>query len=237
MKPKATVEEIRARFDLDVERFSDLETGQSAAIDAPLVLDLITQSAAAVTPGAVSLLDIGCGAGNFTLKLLEAIPDLRDLVLVDLSRPMLDRAVERIGGRGSRLVTAWQSDIRDLDLPAGRFHLVVAAAVLHHLREEREWRAVFAAIHRSLRPGGSFWVADLVEHAIPQVQSILWRRYSEYLAGLKGPEYRDRVFAYVDYEDTPRPLVWQIDLLRQSGFARVEVLHKNGCFAAFGALK
>ena len=32
---KSTVEEIRQRFDKDVERFSNLETGQSATIDAP----------------------------------------------------------------------------------------------------------------------------------------------------------------------------------------------------------
>ena len=28
-----------------------------------------------------------------------------------------------------------------------------------------------------------------------------------------------------------------IDLLREVGFSQVEVLHKNGCFAAFGAFK
>src|SRR5687767_3928615 len=33
---KSTVEEIRQRFDADVERFSTLETGQSATVDAPL---------------------------------------------------------------------------------------------------------------------------------------------------------------------------------------------------------
>ena len=44
---KSTVEEIRARFDADVERFSNLETGQLATVDAPLVLDLVTQAAAA----------------------------------------------------------------------------------------------------------------------------------------------------------------------------------------------
>jgi tRNA (cmo5U34)-methyltransferase len=45
------------------------------------------------------------------------------------------------------------------------------------------------------------------------------------------------VFAYVEKEDTPRPLVFQLDLLLQVGFSRVEVLHKNVCFAAFGAVK
>src|SRR5687768_11443821 len=32
---KSTVDEIRRRFDADVERFSNLETGQSATLDAP----------------------------------------------------------------------------------------------------------------------------------------------------------------------------------------------------------
>ena len=48
---KSTPDEIRARFDLDVERFANLETGQSATIDAPLVLELITQAAMVTRPG------------------------------------------------------------------------------------------------------------------------------------------------------------------------------------------
>jgi len=35
---KSTVDEIRSRFDADVERFSNLTTGQSATIDAPLAI-------------------------------------------------------------------------------------------------------------------------------------------------------------------------------------------------------
>src|SRR5580704_16429583 len=71
---KSSIEEIRDRFDRDVDRFSNLETGQTATIDAALVLDLIARSAAAATPAARAMLDIGCGAGNFTLKLLERLP-------------------------------------------------------------------------------------------------------------------------------------------------------------------
>jgi len=49
---KSTPEQIRQRFDNDVERFSNLETGQSATMDAPLVLELITSAAAATNPDA-----------------------------------------------------------------------------------------------------------------------------------------------------------------------------------------
>jgi tRNA (cmo5U34)-methyltransferase len=63
MNQKSSVDEIRARFDNDVERFSNLETGQSATMDAPLVLELIVQAAKATTPAAQRVLDVGCGAG------------------------------------------------------------------------------------------------------------------------------------------------------------------------------
>src|SRR6202050_5865941 len=91
---KSTVDEIRQRFDADVERFSNLETGQSATVDAPLAMALVAQAAAATMPHARHVLDVGCGAGNYTLKLLGRLPNL-DATLIDLSQPMLDRAAPR----------------------------------------------------------------------------------------------------------------------------------------------
>jgi tRNA (cmo5U34)-methyltransferase len=38
-------------------------------------------------------------------------------------------------------------------------------------------------------------------------------------------------------EDTPRSLDYQLDLMKKVGFSAVEVLHKNMCFAVFGAIK
>jgi tRNA (cmo5U34)-methyltransferase len=233
---KSTVEEIRQRFDADVERFSNLDTGQSATVDAPLAMALVAEAAAATTPHVQHVLDVGCGAGNYTLKLLEQLPNL-DVTLIDLSLPMLERASERVGRATAGRITTIQGDIREVELPDGQFDIVLAAAVLHHLRTDGEWRRVFTAFYRALHPGGSVWVFDLVESSIPAVGQLMRRRYGEYLTRLKDDAYRDHVFAYVEKEDTPRPLLFQLDLLRHVGFAQVEVLHKNVCFAAFGAVK
>jgi tRNA (cmo5U34)-methyltransferase len=108
---------------------------------------------------------------------------------------------------------------------------------LHHLREADEWRSVFSKFHQSLRAGGSIWISDLIEHTDARVQALMWERYGDYLAQLKDEAYRDEVFAYIEREDTPRPLMFQLDLLRSVGFSQVELLHKNSCFAAFGAIK
>jgi tRNA (cmo5U34)-methyltransferase len=233
---KSTVDQIRQRFDADVERFSNLETGQTATIDAPLVMELIVKAAAALVPQATSALDIGCGAGNYSLKLLQLLSHL-DVTLVDLSQPMLDRAVERIRPATSGQITALQSDIRDLQLAEAQYDIIMAAAVFHHLREEREWEAVFRRCYRALKPGGSLWISDLIEHTVPAIQTMMWLRYGDYLTQFKDETYRDHVFDYIAQEDTPRPLMFQLDLLRQVGFQQVEILHKNSCFAAFGGIK
>lgn len=233
---KSTVEQIRERFDNDVERFSNLETGQAATMDAPVSLELVVRAAAALRPDGTDVLDVGCGAGNYTLKLLQRVPNL-NCTLVDLSCPMLRRAKERVSAETTGTVTPIQSDIRELELGEEKFDYILAAAVLHHLRTDEEWEATFAKFHRALKPGGSIWIVDLVHHSTKVIQDMMWARYGEYLTGLKDEAYRDHVFAYVEQEDTPRPLMYQLDLLRKVGFPEVEVLHKNSSFAAFGGIK
>jgi tRNA (cmo5U34)-methyltransferase len=236
MNTKSTVDEIRERFDKDVERFSVLQTGQSATMDAPLALELICTAAAGATPGAKRLLDVGCGAGNFSLKMLEKVPNL-DVMLVDLSAPMLERAKQRVSAATKGKVVTVQSDIRELELGAGSFDVLVAGAVLHHLRGDEDWRNVVTKLHRSLTPRGSFWIWDMVEHDTQAIHAMMMQRFGDHLTNLKDAAYRDEVFAYIQKEDTPRSLLYQVDLMRQAGFRTVEILHKNAVFAAFGAVK
>lgn len=233
---KSTVDEIRARFDADVERFSQLDVGNSAQVDSLLSLELISEAAAVTTPTAKRLLDVGCGAGNYSLKILERLPGL-DVTLLDLSGKMLERARQRVGAATTGQVETLTGDIREIDLGVEKFDVIVASAVLHHLREESEWRHVFHKLHRALAAGGSLWIYDLVEHALPQIEAFMHRKYGEFLTAQRDAAYRDHVFAYVAAEDTPRPLDFQLRLLAEAGFRRIEVLHKHLCFAAFGAQK
>jgi tRNA (cmo5U34)-methyltransferase len=230
---KSTTGEIRARFDADVERFSQLETGQQATMDAPLVLELVAQAGARHLKPGDALLDVGCGAGNFTMRVLSDSPGLR-CHLADLSTPMLERARERIAATGAaQSVELHTGDLRQLDFPAGTFSCILAGAVLHHLRDEADWEREFARFQVWLKPGGRLYVADLVTFDLPDVQEMMWARYARYLEGLRGPGYRENVFAYVDREDSPRSLPFQLDLLRQVGFRSYDVLHRNSVFACY----
>lgn len=234
---KSTVEEIRDRFDSDVERFSQLQTGQTATIDAPLAMELITKAAVVSTSPIRRVLDIGCGAGNNTIKLRHVVGHNFDVDLLDLSQPMLSRAVDRVAECNGGGVTPISADFRNADLQSGTYDVILAAAVLHHLRDDSDWVLAFAKLFRILTPGGSVWITDLVSHETDAVYDMMWDRYERYLTSLGGASYRDKVFAYIDKEDSPRPVTYQLNLLRQVGFSHVELLHKNSCFAAFGAIK
>lgn len=233
---KSSVEEIRSRFDNDVQRFSNLDTAQQTVIDAQYCLEILTETVRHLTPNAKSSLDIGCGAGNYTLKLLQKLPSL-DCTLIDLSLPMLLKAQERVSQETGGTVRILQSDIRDIELPENEYCVAVAGAILHHLREEAEWELVFNKIYRALKPGASFWICDLVSHDIPVIQTLFENVYAEFLEKLGGNDFKENVFNYIEKEDTPRSVNFQLELLKKVGFREVEVLHKNMCFAAFGAIK
>lgn len=234
---KSTLDQIRERFDQDVERFSKLETGQTATQDAPLAMRLITQAAVRSTKPIRRVLDIGCGAGNNTLKLREVAGYDFQVDLLDLSLPMLQRATERVTAVNAAPVRTIHEDFRQADLGQETYDVILAAAVLHHLRDDNDWMTAFKKLFAITAPGGSVWITDLVSHESGPVQEMMWAGYGEYLTSIGGEAYRDKVFAYIDKEDSPRPVTYQLDLLRQVGFRDVELLHKNGCFAAFGAVK
>jgi tRNA (cmo5U34)-methyltransferase len=233
---KMTADEIRTRYDGEVEYFSNLAMGQTTTMDAPINLALLAEAAAKCTPGARRILDIGCGAGNATLSLLRKIGHL-DCDLLDLSAAMLERARQRVSAATTGTVRIFQEDFRAAQLPKNHYDVIYAATVLHHLREEGEWEAVFAAIYDLLAPGGSVWITDFIAHESEDVQGIMWNRFGDYLVRTAGEEGRDRCFRQIEEEDSPRPLTYQLELLRRVGFRRIDVLHKNSCFATFGAVK
>jgi tRNA (cmo5U34)-methyltransferase len=233
---KSSTEEIRTRFDNDVERFANLETGQLSTIDAKISLELITEAAKRIVPGAKHLLDIGCGAGNYSLKMLSKIPNL-NCTLVDLSKPMLDRAVQRVSTATAAVVKTLQGDIREVELPDGHFDIILAGAVLHHLRDEQDWEITFRKLYSLLRPGGCLMISDLITQNTEVMTAYTWERYGDYLEGLSGKEYRHKVLDYVAIEDSPRSMNFQLDLMKAVGFRSTEILHKNMCFGAFGGIK
>ncbi|TYR35330.1 class I SAM-dependent methyltransferase [Sphingobacterium phlebotomi] len=234
---KSTIQEIEERFDKDVERFSQLETGQQTTLDAAFNMELITASIERCYPQLNAVLDIGCGAGNYMVKLSQKVTDI-DITLLDLSQPMLDRALERVGAVTMGKVHTRKGDFRTVDFGTEKFDVIIATAVLHHLRDDNDWEFAFKKLFDLLNDNGSIWIFDLVHQADSRLQRYIYHDlYGKYLVSLKDKAYRDHVLDYIEKEDSPRSLMYQLQLLEKVGFKKVDVLHKHLCFASFVAFK
>jgi ubiquinone/menaquinone biosynthesis C-methylase UbiE len=139
-------------------------------------------------PGPV--LELGCGTGRVSRPLAEAGVDL---VGIDRSAPMLERARERsaeaspldvargererVEGPRFRLI---RGDIRALPFRPRTFSMVLAPyGILQSLIRPRDLTATLASVVRVMKPGGTFGI-DLVPD-VPQ-----WREYKNRVQ-LAGP--------------------------------------------------
>ena len=235
---KSSIEQIREKFDRSVEKYSDLDAAQKTLPDAALAMELITEAAHRMTPEAVNVLDVGCGAGNNTLMFIRMHQGRLNCDLLDLSKNMLERAQQRVAAASpGGTIRTMQGDFRVAPLDSDHYDVVFAAAVLHHLRDDADWRSAFRKLYSIIAPGGGLWITDLICHDSPEVEAMMRRRYADYLVAAGGTGLRDWTFETQRVEDTPRSLNWQLGLLREIGFEQIEILHKTSCFAAFGGIK
>jgi SAM-dependent methyltransferase len=121
------------------------------------------------------VLDLACGCGAVTARILDAVPSAR---VVGIDRdPVLLRIAREIWA-GDPRVTFEQADLRDGAWRdrhgVGQFDAVVTAASTHWFEPE-DLSSVYRAVATSLRPGGLFANLDW----IPIAQAPELRRLSE----------------------------------------------------------
>jgi SAM-dependent methyltransferase len=98
-----------------------------------------------------SVLEVGVGTGQLALPLRAAGVQVIGL---DLARPMMDKLVEKAGGRSP--VPLVQADATSMPFPDGAFDGAYLRWVLHLIPE---WRIAVAEIARVVRRGGVFLAA------------------------------------------------------------------------------
>ncbi len=121
------------------------------------------------SPG-TSLLEVGCGAGEFLSELLGHVE--HDVVLAgtDISPTALERARAKLEPAGAGRVALSQADIRELPFPDGAFHHVVALGVLEHVRD---MTAATNELARVVAPGGAVWIFSSNTRSLLYVERLV----------------------------------------------------------------
>lgn len=128
------------------------------------------------------VLDLGCGVGDLTLRLWEAVQPGGAVVGLDVSASVLATAAQGAGEReGLSWVRSRAQDLADVLAPAS-VDAVVSVAALHWV-PEADQAGVLAAVASVLRPGGRLRV-DMGGHGqLPVVVPVL----DEVSAAHRGP--------------------------------------------------
>ncbi len=166
------------------------------------------------------VLDLGAGTGLLARAVARAHPR-SELVLLDGSAAMLERARASLGDRASYVV----GELGD-ELPVGPWDAVVSAMAIHHLEDPAK-RELFARIRAGLSLGGVFVNAEQVRGPTALLDSayMRWHERRARELGASESEWADACERMrVDHNAT---VAEQLRWMSDAGFEHVDCLFKD----------
>jgi tRNA (cmo5U34)-methyltransferase len=232
------MEEIRQHFD-----------GEALSFDANIVrlipyydsmIDALVSSLPFTPDDAFSVLDLGCGTGTVSERILQSFPRAH-VTCLDIAENMLSMAKSKLGAFVDEGGIP-RADYAHADFAtwtgSRSFDAIVSSLALHHLPDDDSKRALFRKAFALLSPGGVFRNADIVLSADSALQALNMRKWREYMLRSVSPQEIDEKWMVSHAaEDRPAVLADQLDWLMYGGFVNVDVIWKYYNFAVYGGKK
>ncbi len=183
--------------------------------------------------GKIKILELGCGTGELTRKVLERFPKAH-VVGVDYSSRMLGEAQKKLRRHGARLELR-RGDFGQVEFPEA-LDIVISTLAIHHLTDPQKLE-LFKKIYAHLRCEGWFANGDVTlfesnRHALITVQV----REEQAVASGVALNALDEETASGS-GDYPSTLKTQLNLLEIAGFQKIDVIWKFYQFAVYGGFK
>ena len=196
----------------------------------PVQLELL---ALALPEGRGRVLDLGGGTGALAAAIAGRFPAV-EVEIWDTDPEMLAVARERCAGFGERV----RYVARSFTEPLTPCHAVAACIALHHVKDLAVKAGIYRQIFAALRPGGIFVNADTAVCATPALRDHAFRLWAKSMAphGITEPQAYAH-FASWAHEDFYPPLLTELRMLADAGFAEPECFWREAAAVVFGAMR
>ena len=190
-------EDVRKRYADAALSVSDGCCGDSCGDEAGFGSQLYTKDELAEVPTEAGLASLGCGNPTMVAELATGETVLGPTGMaygVDMTDEMLDLARKNQAEAGIENVEFLRGYIEDVPLPDGSVDVIISNCVINLSADKP---AVFAEMHRLLRPGGRIGISDVVsEDRLTPAERAERGSYVGCIAGaLSISEYTDGLAA------------------------------------------
>lgn len=164
------------------------------------------------------ILDLGCGNGNITTRLLSRFPGA-NYTLVDASSEMIELCRKLFRDHDMSYANTY---FNEFEFENDTYDLVVAGFSLHHC-EDPEKRSMFRKIHSSLKRGGLFSYCDLMISKDHPEHPALLERWKEFVQRtFPDGEKWEWIMEHYETFDRPSNYSAQKEWLKEAGFSNIQ---------------
>ena len=154
-KGRSTFQQVLAP-DYDAQEISEDLLGSSFGCGNPLAFSQIKEGE--------TVLDLGSGAGLDLILAAEKTGSSGKVIGIDVSEDMIAQARSNCNKHGLQNIELHQGVIEDLPFPDSSIDWVISNCVINLSADKP---AVFAEVHRVLKPGGHLMISDMIAEALP----------------------------------------------------------------------
>ena len=165
--------------------------------------------------GLKTLLDIGCGTGLELESMYKRFPEVK-VTGIDLSESMLDKLRESYGDKNIEIINA---NYFEYPFEENKFDAAMSFETLHHFKYEKK-QLIYNKLYRTIKAGGYYIECDYIACCDEEEALCL----DEYEYRRKQNNISEDMLIHIDI---PLTLGHQYELMKNSGFKTVEVLHQN----------
>ena len=180
------------------------------------------------------ILDLGCGPGNITKKVLERYPQA-EITCLDLSENMIEIAKEKLSEY--KTIKYIVGDFTKTDITE-KYDAIISSLALHHIPTDEEKQEMYKAIYEALTDEGVFYNADVI---------LGNSTYNEKLNNTVATQDMKKVGVTQeeinthkqkrDDNDIPTTVYNHIQMLEKVGFKEIDIIWKYYANVVYGGTR